>query len=55
MADKIVIRTVQEDKDRLKVLQAQWEEKMHTKDQAGGNSADNQEMSEIKYRLKTVK
>ncbi len=55
MSDKIIIRTVQDDKDRLAVLQAQWDEKMHTKDQAGGNSADNQEILEILNRLKTVK
>lgn len=55
MSDKIIIRTVDEDKARLKVLQIQWEEKMHTKDQAGGNSNDNQEILEILNRLKTVK
>ena len=55
MSDKIVIRTVQDDKDRLAELQALWDEKLHTKDQAGGNSKDNKEMLEIKIRLKTVK
>ena len=50
-----MIRTVQDDKDRLAVLEAEWKEKLKTNDKAGGNSKDNQEMNEIRHRLKTVK
>jgi hypothetical protein len=46
---------VQEDKDRLAVLEAEWDEKLKTKDKAGGNSKDNREIIEIRARLKTVK
>jgi hypothetical protein len=55
MSDKIIIRTVQEDKDRLAELLMEWDEKLYTKDKAGGNSATNQEIIEIRIRLKTVK
>lgn len=49
------IRTVEEDKKRLEELEELWSANMKTKDKAGGNSGDNQEMLEIRSRLKTVK
>jgi|FLOH01.1.fsa_nt_gi hypothetical protein len=43
------------DELRLKVLLLQWNKNLKTKLHAGGNSKDNQEIIEIKARLKTVK
>lgn len=43
------------DEERLKELETQWKENLNTKDKAGCNSKLNQEIVEIRARLKTVK
>lgn len=43
------------DEERLKELEMQWKDNLNTKDKAGCNSKLNQEILEIRARLKTVK